>query len=527
MDKKTVQRPIGPDGGMMTRREFVGAAASTAALTVLGCTTRVPAKAPKAERPRNLLVIHTDEQSFRTLGCYRQPLPPEQACVWGEGIAVETPHTDWLASHGAMAARCYATSPVCTPSRASFLTGLYPQHTGALLNEEPLRDGLATFASILADAGYATGYAGKWHLDGKARPGWAPTRKFGFQQNRYMFNIGHWKVLEETPAGPQVKNRHPDGSPSAAVDGADATSYTTDFLTDRAIRFIQDHKDRPFCFMLSIPDPHDPNTVRPPYDVMYNDLNFQHPRSARERSYNPPNWFNYRPNRPFQPYMRGYFGMVKCIDDNVGRLLATLQSEGILEQTVVVFTTDHGDLCGEHGRYDKGLPFEASARIPFLLYAAGLVTPGTVVQAPFGVVDFMPTILRLLNVPSPPCDGRDISRWFTHPSPPSDEQDEVFLRCYHLWAGIVTRQHKFIVTAGEIPCLFDLDADPFEMRNVVFDPALRDTVRILADRLLKYVREHDEPLAGQESFMAALNWALDGTGRFMPANKEATPINLP
>src|SRR5687768_9501070 len=154
-------------------------------LTLLTTTVRLAAAlAATPERP-NLLVIMTDEHNFRTLGCYRALMSPEQAFMWGPGVKVDTPNIDWLAKNGAIADRFYATSPVCTPSRAALMSGLYPQNTGAHTNNIPMDDRVVTFAEVLRRRGYTTGYAGKWHLDGDARPGWSPARKFGFDDNRY------------------------------------------------------------------------------------------------------------------------------------------------------------------------------------------------------------------------------------------------------------------------------------------------------------------------------------------------------
>ena len=143
----------------------------------------------------NVLVIQTDEHNFRTLGCYRELMPEEQAFVWGKGVKVDTPNIDWIASNGAICDRYYATSPVCTPSRAALISGLYPQNAGAISNNIPLKDSVVTFAEVLKRRGYATGYAVKWHLEGDAKPGWKPAKNFGFSDNRFMFNRGHWKKL--------------------------------------------------------------------------------------------------------------------------------------------------------------------------------------------------------------------------------------------------------------------------------------------------------------------------------------------
>jgi arylsulfatase A-like enzyme len=267
-----------------------------------------------AAAPPNLLIIHTDEHNFRTLGCYRAVLPPEQALMWGEDAVVTTPHIDWLAKHGALCTSFYATTPVCSPSRSAFVSGRYPQNTPVVTNNIPMDDDIVTFAEILRQQGYATGYAGKWHLDGGSRPGWAPKRKFGFQDNRYMFNRGHWKQLEETPAGPRVKARNARGKATYLVRGANEKSFTTDFLADKTVAFIEAHKSAPFCFMVSIPDPHGPDSVRPPYDTMFKGQTAKAPRTFAQPDDYLPFWSKRRGG--FNG-MASYFGMVKCIDDNV------------------------------------------------------------------------------------------------------------------------------------------------------------------------------------------------------------------
>lgn len=470
----------------------------------------------------NLLVIQTDEHNFRTLGCYRALLPEDQAFVWGKDVAVETPHIDWLAKHGALADRFYATSPVCTPSRAAFVTGRYPQNTGAIQNNLPLRDEMVTFAEVLRRKGYATGYAGKWHLDGPGKPQFGPDRQFGFADNRYMFNRGHWKILTEGAAGLRVGAVNAKGVPSYSITGADEKSFTTDFLSDRAIEFIQRHKEQPFCYYVSYPDPHGPNSVRPPYDTMFNHLRFEKPASSLSEGEDLPGYAATQKGPFNQKQMALYFGMVKCIDDNVGRLLTTLRETGLLERTIVVFTADHGDLCGEHGRHNKGVPMEGSARIPFVIHAPGLVKPGTVVRQALGTVDFKPTILSLMGVPNAGSDeGRDASGLFTGQDITTAWNDVTFVRIGgprqaaaaddeeaetgNGWMGAFTRRFKLIVAPGEKPALFDLENDPHELRNVISLPEHSDTVRRLARELANYATGREDPLLSVASVRDDLN----------------------
>lgn len=462
----------------------------------------------------NLVVILTDEHNFRTLGCYRALLPKEQAFVWGDGIAVETPQIDSIAKSGLLCDRFYAASPVCTPSRASFFSGRYPQNTGAPVNNEPMRDEIVTFGEALRRAGYATGYAGKWHLDGPARPGWGLARKFGFEDNTYMFNRGHWKKLEDSAEGPRVK----DGD-SYDVKGADEKSFTTDFLADKAVEFIQKHKDRPFCYVVSIPDPHGPNTVRPPYDKKYDDLKFQQPRSASEKGENLPSCA-VPPAKPDLEKMSTYFGMVKCIDDNVGKILAALKAAGVTERTIVVFTADHGDMCGEHGRVNKGIPLEGSARIPFILSYPGKVKPGTVVHEALANVDFKPTILSLMGVAHPGGDeGRDASVLLVNGTAPEGWKDVAISRNANgQWLMAASSRYKFIVSPDSDPCLFDLEKDPFEMRNAFAEPASREVVRELAKALQDYVKRCKEPYGEDPAMRADLTWCAEGTGAYQSPN---------
>ena len=155
--------------------------------------------------------------------------------MWGPGNIVATPHLDWLAQNGAIADRAYATAPVCTPSRAAMMTGRYPQNTGAIKNDVPMWDHMVTYGEVLRRQGYATGYAGKWHLDGPGKPQWEPQRRFGWEDNRYMFNRGHWKNLTIDQDGPHVGAVDKKGEPSYDLAGADDQTFTTDFLANRTI----------------------------------------------------------------------------------------------------------------------------------------------------------------------------------------------------------------------------------------------------------------------------------------------------
>jgi len=499
---------------------------TSAGLLARRAVAAAPVAAPKG-RP-NLLIIHTDEHNFRTLGCYRALMPPDQAMVWGARAVLETPNIDGIAKAGAICTKFYATTPLCSPSRSAFMTGRYPQNTPVTTNNVAMSDDVVTFAEVLRRSGYATGYAGKWHLDGSGKPQWAPKRQFGYADNRYMYNRGHWKQLEDTPAGPRVKARGANGKPNYNVRGADAKGFTTYFLADKAVEFIRAHKDEPFCFMLAIDDPHGPNSVRPPYDTMFERITFQDPRTMHKPDSAVPAWGPKEVHSLSNPLMRQYFGMVKCIDENVGKILGELSKLGLAENTIVVFTADHGDMCGEHGRHNKTVPFEASAKVPFVIRAPGRVKPGTVVRQAIGCVDFSPTILRLMGMDAPgKTEGRDASALLTGKTPDS-WKDVVFMRGASAssrspgkWLAAVTQRYKLIVSPIEKPWLFDLRKDPDEVSNYFADPACREVLRQLAKALLAYGKRHNDPDVQEPCMKADLTWAATGTGEYVGQARQA------
>jgi len=510
----------------MYRRDFLKTACVTSPIVLHPAGMAAPARRP------NLLVIHTDEHNFRTLGCYRATLSEDQAFVWGKGVVVDTPHVDWLARNGALCTRFYATTPVCSPSRAAFVSGRYPQNTPVTTNNIPLQDGIVTFAEILAKVGYATGYAGKWHLDGGGKPQWEPEREFGFRDNRYMFNRGHWKILEDTPDGPRVGARS-GSKPTYGVAGATAKSFTTDFLADKTIEFIQANRDKPFCYMVSIPDPHGPNTVRAPYDTMFDHLTFEVPRTMGKPADNLPSWGKKQANKMNDSAMAKYFGMVKCIDDNVGRILDVLRKDGLIENTIVVFTADHGDLCGEHGRHNKGVPYETSARVPFVVYAPGAIKPGTIVNQALSCVDFLPTILGLMGVQTAGKEeGRDTSALFAGKAP--DNWDDIaFFRSTSGaeptdgWLAAVTSRHKIVFSSRDEPWLFDLETEPDEVTNFLRNPAYRETVRSMSKALIAYCKKHRDPYGELPRIKADLAWGAGDKSEYsapsVPAPVESKP----
>jgi arylsulfatase A-like enzyme len=435
------------------------------------------------ENRPNLFIIHTDEQSWWTLGCYG-------------GRMGATPNLDRLAANGAVFHNVFTNSAVCTPSRGCLVTGRYPESHGAYTNNVPLNRDEITFAEVLKRHGYRTGYAGKWHLDGTPRPGWVhPARTMGFEHADAMFNRGHWKKIADSP----MRDVQPTVHPYDVV--GDAGSYTTDWLTDKALDFIEAADDavggdRPFCFMLSLPDPHPPVVVRPPYDTCFDPAAVPLPPTVAVESL--PDWAQAlqarspfgidKPDREarLRRFLALYFGEVKLIDDSVGRIVDALEARGDLENTILVFTTDHGEYAGEHGLHGKNHLYETAYRIPFIVHWPRGIAPGTAVQRILSTVDVQPTLLSLMGVPL--CgreQGRDGSDLLRGGNP--DWDDRAFIHhSTHRRAGIFTPDFELALVKDGESVLFDRVNDPDQMRNLFDDPAYRETVAALTRRVVDH-----------------------------------------
>ena len=454
-----------------------------------------------AADPPNVIIIQTDEHNLRTLGCYREQMSEDQAFIWGKGNKVETPNIDSIARDGLICTNYFAASPVCTPSRASWVSGLYPQATGSSSNNLPLHDSIITFAEVLRKRGYATSYLGKWHLDGDAKPGWAPARKFGFSDNRFMFNRGHWKKFEMTKEGPMVATKK-NGNPVYDLSDANETSFATDWLVDRSLEVLERDKGKPFCLMLALPDPHGPNTVRAPYDTMYDHLTFQQPVSMRKvlaALQNRPGWVSGGSNavkKLSQETLSKYFGMVRCIDDNVGKILRFLERNKLVENTILVFTSDHGDMMCEHCRMNKGLPYKTSVGIPFVLRYPAKVPAGKVIDTAYTTVDFFPTLMGLMGISDglPKLHGLNASIAYTNKKKEIAKDRIVYVRQSNgSWGAAFDRRYKLVISSLDQPWLFDLEKDPDELSNYYGREGYEEPFQRLKTELLAQMKKFKEP----------------------------------
>jgi uncharacterized sulfatase len=248
--------------------------------------------------------------------------------------------------------------------------------------------------------------------------------------------------------------------------------------------------------MVSIPDPHGPNTVRAPYDTMFKTSQVTVPATFYKSKEQTPGWAppeKKLTEKSLKRLMPAYYGMVKCIDDNVGRILSALRDNGILDRTIVVFTSDHGDLCGEHKKLNKGNPYEGSAKIPFVMYYPKKIKGGSVINQVLTCVDFLPTVLSLMGVRTTGLEqGRDASALFAG-KVPSGWKDIAFMRGTHDWLCAVTQEYKIVYSQKDVPWLFDLTKDPDELTNFFEDPQYRGVVENLTNELITYCKRYDDP----------------------------------
>ncbi len=472
----------------------------------------------------NVIWIITDEHNFRTLSCYRDQLSPEQALQWGKEAVVETPNIDALAKNGVIFNRMYCSAAVCTASRASMFTGMYPMTLGIPNNSNKKGDGkylkpkVTTIADVLSGAGYHTGYAGKWHLaESRSADGnkdhdewWSPyptghpEDDYGFKDKKFMFNGGHDKFKGIDADGnpynaakkPKLIGKDKYGQPLYQDKKSKQVKFTTDFLGDRAVEFIGENKDKPFFYVVSIPDPHTPDIARTPYDTKFDNMKVDLPKTynfAYKNMGKLPKWQgpdNKAKNREkFTKGVQQYLGMVKIVDENVGRILEKLESEGILENTIVMFSSDHGDLLGEHARLNKGTIHEASAKIPCVV-AHGknaknpLIPRNKVINLAANNTDWMPTFLSMLNVDCPKVPGRDLSSIIKGKAP-ANWNDVTFSRLGYYAA--ITSRYKLSVQSKGKPWLLDIEADPDEVINFIDDKKYSDVIVKLAEELKNYM----------------------------------------
>jgi arylsulfatase A-like enzyme len=472
-----------------------------------------PAISATEMRRPNILFIMSDDHAAHAISAY------------GSRVN-QTPNLDRLAHEGMCLDRCFAVNSICTPSRATILTGQYSHRNGVPVFNR-FDGSQPTVAKYLQSAGYYTGMIGKWHL------GSDPT---GFDE---------WMILPGQGVYFNPDFLVPDGR--KVFQG-----YVTDIITDLAIEFLQKcPKDRPFFLMCHHKAPHrpwdpdqkhkelfegkfipEPSTLRDDYDTRTDALHENQQRvfsdlTRRDLKLTPPEgltgsallrWFEVKPTEvevmvrgqkkiligeelnqfKYQRYMQDYLGCIQSVDDNVGRLLDWLDAHGLRENTVVIYTSDQGFFLGDHGLFDKRFMYEPSIRMPFLIRWPGVIKPGSRQDALAINPDFAPTFLEIAGVAVPEAmqgrslvsllKGQSVQNW----------RSSFYYRYYHdpghhntrAHYGVRTDTHKLIYYWKKDQWeLFDLRNDPDELHNLYNDPAQQNLVAQLKKELFRLKNE--------------------------------------
>jgi arylsulfatase A-like enzyme len=485
-----------------TRRDFLKTAAVAAgSMSAAGSLARraVGKTAHRATWPGkrpNVIYILADQLRYQSLG-------------YAGDAKARTPNIDRLASQGVSFRQCVSSMPVCAAYRASLLTGKYPSSTGMAINELRINPNQRCLGHVVTEAGYETGYIGKWHLWAneagnhnamknsyippemkKYRLGWD-----GFWA-AYNFNHRYYKnfYYMDEPVKHTFEGYEPDGQ------------------TDMAVDFIRKHagKDKPFYLTLSVGTPHDPwgpDNVSEKCLSMFKDVEFPLPRSwsdvpdpYMDRNADPKNWLaQWKPNLP--AWQRVYYAMTANLDDNVGRIMNAVDAAGIGNDTIIVFTSDHGEMFGANGRVFKLTFYDPAARVPMVIRWPGSIPGGLVSDACMGTPDIMPTLLGLMGHAIPDTvEGMDLShlaRGRTGPEP-----EFAFMQGLgHTWQwadnfewrAVRDKRYTYaIYRRDKSELLFDNQGDPLQMRNLARDPAHGDTLERLRKQLAEKMKSLDD-----------------------------------
>ena len=460
-------------------RRRAGLALLLAALGATPCAAQGGAPAP-----RNIILILSDDHRHDFMG-FMASAPP----------FLETPNLDRMAAGGAHIVNAFVTTALCSPSRASIFTGRYAHRHGVVDNTSPIPEGTVFFPASLRRAGYRTAYVGKWHMGEDS-----DARRPGFD---------HWVSFR----GQGVYE-----DPELNIDGVRSRhrGYTTDVLTEKAIEWLRHQRTaeptRPVFLVLSHKAVHAEFVPAPRHRGRYAAVHIPYPASMRAAAADPawPRWvreqrnswhgvdFMYHGAMQFDEFYRRYAETLLALDEGVGRVLDFLEGAKLDRNTLVLYMGDNGFSLGEHGLIDKRHAYEESMRVPMLAWAPGFVTAGTTITPMVRNIDIAPTILELAGASMPAeLDGESALALLR--GEPARRKSELLYEYYwedafpHTPTVFALRDErwKYIYYHGvwDRPELFDLAADPAELRNLVDDPAQAERVTRMRTRLFAHLTE--------------------------------------
>ena len=463
----------------MNRREFLHK--SAAASIVVAAEVRAQKK-PNRKKP-NVLYVFSDQHRAVSLPgeAFNQALAPTLDRFCRENLSMDT---------------CISNYPLCAPHRAILVSGQYSYQSQVIHNAQTLEPVVPGLGEAFQKAGYHTGYVGKWHLyegEGKFVP-----------KGPYRFGFEDWHVWADT-------NKHYDGITFDQDTGERLTvpGYQPTRMTDEALEFLNKQKgaEKPWLLVLSWNPPH------PPFDPPAEDRNLYDAPSLKLR---PNVRFPTPADKITNPYPQlasmdalhqaeqGYYGGISAVDKEFARLLKALDDNGMADNTIVVYTSDHGEMMGSHGHMAKQMPHEESCRVPFFVRLPEMKGRGRSSDALFASVDIYPTLCGLAEIPVPKhCSGHDFSSMMRGDRK-FQEADMVFLMNdqgpatrqevnVQTYRGVRTRTHTYAVQLDGRWCLYDNTADPYQMQNLVKDPANKVLIEKLDAALIAWSKSTGDP----------------------------------
>lgn len=435
------------------------------------------ADAASTDKPLNVLLIVSDDQRHDALGCAGNPV-------------LKTPNLDRLAASGVRFTHAFAEVPICTPSRAAFLTGTRAATNGVTFFGTSLQPGNAKWAEIMKARGYQTALTGKWHnvrgFD-----------EYGFEDsaNVFMAGMGHYR-------NPKLIQRL--GETPTVIEGE-----ITELITDAAVGFLEASKDEPFFLYVAYTAPHDPREPPAEYEKMYDPAKMPLPKNFVPVPKPDPGTLDIRDEKllpvPRDPddirrETAKYYGLITLMDHQIGRILDTLDKRGLADNTVVLFAGDNGLTLGSHGLLGKQTLHEEGIRVPLILRNPRLKIAGETRDALVYLGDMMPTALEWTGTPIPAgVQGSSLADVYAGKA--DRVRDCVFNRYdergVQMFRSIRTDRYKLIQYLQlDIEQLFDLKTDPYEVNDLAKKPELQDVRKQLQTRLFDWRNEQDHIEAG-------------------------------
>ncbi len=425
----------------------------------------------------NLLFVFSDQHRWCDLGCYGNK-------------EVRSPNLDYFAQEAIRFENCISNSPVCVPARGSMLTGLMPLKHGAITNDLPIYYNVESIADVLNDAGYNTGYIGKWHLAGIPRDQCIP-------EGRGRLGFAEWKVWNCSHE--YLNARYYDEKNNII----NMEGYEPVGQTELAIDFIKRNRDINWGLFLSWGPPHDPYFEVPSeYLELYEDTDIT-------LRYNVPDIIKQTMTRSITREQivenyKGYYAHITALDEQFGRLLSVLKETGQFDNTIIVYTSDHGDMLGSQGLTNKQLPYEESVKVPLLVCWKDR-TVQAVSEELISLLDLPVSLLGMIGLNfNGEVDGMDLHRLFTDKSSKGRKECYIFdlIPCHQAaargdseWRGIRTQRYTFARTASDEGfLLFDNREDPYQQSNLIDKPEYQYIKHELELVLRGYIAAHDKLL---------------------------------